>query len=89
MSGAAGESGATSFVDAEFVSEFKCMITSGVNAFSAHVVISDEAFASRSYHDTLDELHACLGEHFDTDHCTLQLESASHAEHEHSTRLHP
>ncbi|WP_347344517.1 cation diffusion facilitator family transporter [Microbacterium sp.] len=64
-------------------------ITSGVNAFSAHVVISDEAFASRSYHDTLDELHACLGEHFDTDHCTLQLESASHAEHEHSTRLHP
>ena len=40
-------------------------------------------------YDTLDELHACLGEHFDTDHCTLQLESASHAEHEHSTRLHP
>ncbi|MFT4229932.1 MAG: cation diffusion facilitator family transporter [Microbacterium sp.] len=64
-------------------------ITSGVNAFSAHVVVSDEAFAARNYHDTLDELHACLAEHFDTEHCTLQLESTSHFEHEHSAGLHP
>lgn len=64
-------------------------ITSGVNAFSAHVVVSDEAFESRGYHEILDELHACLGEHFDTEHCTLQLESVSHAEHEHGKKLHP
>ena len=58
-------------------------ITSGVNALSAHVVI-DETAEQRDYHDILDELHACLGEHFDTDHCTLQLEPSKHAHHEHA-----
>ncbi len=56
-------------------------ITSGVNALSAHVVI-DETAEERAYHDILDELHACLGEHFDTSHCTLQLEPVKHAHHE-------
>lgn len=63
-------------------------ITSGVRAFSAHVVIADDAFMKRDYHDILDELHACLKSHFDTEHCTLQLESTSHFGHEHD-RLHP
>lgn len=58
-------------------------ITSGVNALSAHVVI-DETAEERGYHEILDELHACLGEHFDTDHCTLQLEPVKHAHHEHA-----
>lgn len=56
-------------------------ITSGVNALSAHVVIAEEV-DERDYHAILDELHACLGEHFDADHCTLQLEPAKHARHE-------
>ena len=56
-------------------------ITSGVNALSAHVVI-DERVDAYDYHAILDELHACLGEHFDTDHCTLQLEPAKHVRHE-------
>lgn len=56
-------------------------ITSGVNVLSAHVVI-DEQIDQYDYHDILDELHACLGEHFDTDHCTLQLEPAKHVGHE-------
>ncbi len=58
-------------------------ITSGVNALSAHVVV-DDAIDERDYHDVLDELHACIGEHFDTEHCTLQIEPAKHAPHEHA-----
>ena len=57
-------------------------ITSGVNAMSAHVVIDEETLDWGSYDRILDELHACLGEHFDTAHCTIQLEPAHHANHE-------
>ncbi|MBL3685436.1 cation transporter [Leucobacter zeae] len=53
-------------------------ITSGVPAFSAHVTVSDAAWSERGYHGVLDELRACLHEHFDTEHVTLQLEPASH-----------
>lgn len=54
-------------------------ITSGVPAFSAHVTVSDAAWSERDYHAILDELRACLHEHFDTSHVTLQLEPASHS----------
>lgn len=57
-------------------------ITSGVNAMSAHVVIDQESLDWEHYDRILDELHACLGEHFDTSHCTIQLEPADHANHE-------
>ncbi|MBK0418690.1 cation transporter [Leucobacter sp. CSA1] len=57
-------------------------ITSGVPAFSAHVTVSDEAWDRLGHHAILDELRACLGEHFDTSHVTLQLEPARHARHE-------
>jgi cobalt-zinc-cadmium efflux system protein len=30
----------------------------------------------------LDALCSCLGEHFDMEHCTFQLEAAAHAGHE-------
>ena len=55
-------------------------ITSGVPAFSAHVTVSDTAWNERGYHAILDELRACLHEHFDTEHVTLQLEPESHGE---------
>lgn len=54
-------------------------ITSGVPAFSAHVTVSDDAWNERGYHAVLDELRACLHEHFDTEHVTLQLEPVGHA----------
>lgn len=57
-------------------------ITSGVNAMSAHVVIDEETLDWERYDRILDELHACLGEHFDTSHCTIQLEPVHHAGHE-------
>ncbi|MBK0421945.1 cation transporter [Leucobacter sp. CSA2] len=53
-------------------------ITSGVPAFSAHVTVADTAWNERGYHAILDELRACLHEHFDTEHVTLQLEPESH-----------
>lgn len=57
-------------------------ITSGVPVFSAHVVVEDGIFNATSTDRLLDQLTSCLGSHFDTDHCTFQLEPASHSEHE-------
>ncbi|MDN4642779.1 cation diffusion facilitator family transporter [Arthrobacter sp. PsM3] len=57
-------------------------ITSGVPVFSAHVVVEDAALGARGADQVLDKLVSCLGSHFDTEHCTFQLEPLSHAEHE-------
>ena len=57
-------------------------ITSGVPVFSAHVVVEDAALDARGADRILDRLGGCLGSHFDTEHCTFQLEPASHAVHE-------
>jgi cobalt-zinc-cadmium efflux system protein len=57
-------------------------ITSGVPVFSAHVVVEDGVLNARGADQLLDKLITCLGSHFDTDHCTFQLEPASHSEHE-------
>ncbi|NKX55025.1 cation diffusion facilitator family transporter [Arthrobacter mobilis] len=61
-------------------------ITSGVPVFSAHVVVEDEALNADGLDRVLDRLSSCLGDHFDTAHCTFQVEPASHAVHE--TRHH-
>ncbi|TFV65322.1 UNVERIFIED_ORG: cation transporter [Bacillus sp. AZ43] len=57
-------------------------ITSGVPVLSAHVVVTDEALADGHGGRVLDALCACLGEHFDLEHCTFQLEARAHAGHE-------
>jgi cation diffusion facilitator family transporter len=57
-------------------------ITSGLPVLSAHVVVTDEALDAGHGGRVLDALCACLGEHFDMDHCTFQLEAPSHAGHE-------
>jgi cation diffusion facilitator family transporter len=57
-------------------------ITSGLPVLSAHVVVTDEALGAGHGGRVLDALCACLGEHFDMDHCTFQLEGAAHAGHE-------
>jgi cation diffusion facilitator family transporter len=57
-------------------------ITSGLPVLSAHVVVTDEALAAGHGGRVLDALCSCLGEHFDLEHCTFQLEAASHAGHE-------
>jgi cobalt-zinc-cadmium efflux system protein len=57
-------------------------ITSGVPVFSAHVVVEDDVLSARGADQVLDKLTSCLGSHFDTEHCTFQLEPVSHSEHE-------
>ena len=57
-------------------------ITSGRRVLSAHVVISDEAWADRGGDRMLDELSVCLEDHFDVEHCRFQLENTSHRDHE-------
>jgi len=57
-------------------------ITSGSPVLSAHVVVTDEALAAGHGGRVLDALCSCLGEHFDLEHCTFQLEAAAHAGHE-------
>jgi cobalt-zinc-cadmium efflux system protein len=46
-------------------------LTSGLNVMSAHVVIDEKASSST----VLDQLNICLGEHFDIEHSTFQIES--------------
>lgn len=56
-------------------------ITSGMPVLSAHVVVTrvpDAAGHERILHD----LQGCLGDHFDVEHCTFQLEPRGHAAHE-------
>lgn len=57
-------------------------ITSGVPALSAHVVVDDECIDRGLSGKVLDALAECLGAHFDTDHCTFQLEPIGHGVHE-------
>ncbi|MCZ2819507.1 cation diffusion facilitator family transporter [Modestobacter sp. VKM Ac-2977] len=57
-------------------------ITSGLPVLSAHVVVSDEALADGHGGRVLDALCSCLGDHFDLEHCTFQLESPGHRNHE-------
>ncbi|MEB8339689.1 cation diffusion facilitator family transporter [Streptomyces endophyticus] len=57
-------------------------ITSGMPVLSAHVVVSTEMLGSIGHEKMLHELQGCLGDHFDVEHCTFQLEPTGHAEHE-------
>ncbi|MGH3324480.1 MAG: cation diffusion facilitator family transporter [Streptomyces sp.] len=57
-------------------------ITSGMPVLSAHVVVSQEALDSVGQERVLHELQGCLGDHFDVEHCTFQLEPRGHAAHE-------
>jgi cobalt-zinc-cadmium efflux system protein len=64
------------------------MITSGLPVLSAHIVTEDHVLAGGLGGQVLDRLGDCLGDHFDIEHCTFQLEPAGHAAHERGGR-HP
>ncbi|MFI7319621.1 cation diffusion facilitator family transporter [Streptomyces venezuelae] len=57
-------------------------ITSGMPVLSAHVVVSSWTLDAIGHEKMLHELQGCLGDHFDVEHCTFQLEPSGHAEHE-------
>ncbi|MFI6283967.1 cation diffusion facilitator family transporter [Streptomyces sp. NPDC051018] len=57
-------------------------ITSGMPVLSAHIVVTQDVLDSVGHEKMLHDLQGCLGDHFDVEHCTFQLEPAGHAEHE-------
>ncbi|GAA5025197.1 cation diffusion facilitator family transporter [Streptomyces siamensis] len=57
-------------------------ITSGMPVLSVHVVVSSDVLNAIGHEKMLHELQGCLGDHFDVEHCTFQLEPSGHAEHE-------
>lgn len=57
-------------------------ITSGMPVLSVHVVVSREVLDGVGHERVLRDLRTCLGEHFDVEHCTFQLEPHGHAQHE-------
>ncbi|MCW2802405.1 MAG: cobalt-zinc-cadmium efflux system protein [Propionibacteriaceae bacterium] len=59
-------------------------ITSGSPVLSAHVVVDARCIETGRSGEVLDRLGECLGEHFDLEHCTFQLEPVGHQAHEHS-----
>ena len=59
-------------------------ITSELPVLTAHVVIEDSCFQDGHAPQVLDQLQACLSEHFpvSVEHSTFQLETATHLSHE-------
>ena len=57
-------------------------ITSGLPVLSVHVVVEDATLNDQGGARVLDRLGQCLGEHFDVEHCTFQLEPVGHIDHE-------
>ena len=57
-------------------------ITSGLPVLSVHVVVDDAVLSDPGGARVLDRLGQCLGEHFDVEHCTFQLEPVGHVDHE-------
>ncbi len=62
-------------------------IATGLPVLTAHVVVDDECFFDGHTSAILDELQACVAEHFSVaiEHSTFQLERAVHGAHEHDT----
>lgn len=57
-------------------------VTSKLPILTAHVVAADECFQSGHTPQMLDAVQACLADHFDVEHSTIQIEPPGHADHE-------
>jgi cobalt-zinc-cadmium efflux system protein len=57
-------------------------VASDLPVVTAHVVVDDECFHDGHLPQLLDELQACLADHFDVEHSTFQFEPAGHGGHE-------
>lgn len=57
-------------------------ITSGMPVLASHVVVDDEVIAEGQSGRVLDDLAACLADHFAVEHCTFQIEPVGHQHHE-------
>jgi len=61
-------------------------IASGLPILTAHVTVAGGCFRDGHAPEILDQLQACVAEHFDVsvEHSTFQLEPATHQDHEHT-----
>jgi cobalt-zinc-cadmium efflux system protein len=61
-------------------------VASKLPVLTAHVVVDDDCFRNGHLPRVLDNLQACVAEHFPVsiEHSTFQLEPAGHSEHEHA-----
>ncbi|MBT1621205.1 cation diffusion facilitator family transporter [Curtobacterium flaccumfaciens pv. oortii] len=61
-------------------------IASGLPILTAHVTVTGDCFRDGHAPEILDQLQACVAEHFDVsvEHSTFQLEPATHRDHEHT-----
>jgi cobalt-zinc-cadmium efflux system protein len=61
-------------------------IATGLPVITAHVTVDADCFRQGHAPEVLDELQACVAEHFpiSVEHSTFQLEPASHQQHEHT-----
>jgi cobalt-zinc-cadmium efflux system protein len=57
-------------------------VATGLPVLTAHVVVEDGCFRDGHLPRLLDELQACLVDHFDVAHSTFQFEPAGHDDHE-------
>ncbi|MFE2147592.1 cation diffusion facilitator family transporter [Streptomyces sp. NPDC059456] len=57
-------------------------VTSGMPVLTAHVVVAAGTLRGEDHGQLLARLQACVGDHFDVRHSTLQLEPEGHAEDE-------
>jgi cobalt-zinc-cadmium efflux system protein len=62
-------------------------IATGLPVLTAHVVVDDECFYDGHASAILDDLQACVAQHFPIaiEHSTFQLEREVHSDHEHET----
>jgi cobalt-zinc-cadmium efflux system protein len=60
-------------------------VATGLPVLTAHVVVDDSCFQDGHVPQMLDQLQACVAEHFPVsiEHSTFQLEPAGHQQHEH------
>ncbi|MEN8655839.1 cation diffusion facilitator family transporter [Streptomyces sp. 21So2-11] len=55
-------------------------VTSGMPVLTAHIVVSDATLREEETGHLLGRLQACVGDHFDVPHSTIQLEPEGHTE---------
>lgn len=60
-------------------------VATGLPVLTAHVVVDDTCFHDGHLGPMLDELQGCIDSDFNVEHSTIQFESATHADHEHTS----
>lgn len=60
-------------------------VATGIPVLTAHLVVDESCFHDGHLATLLDQVQQCVDHDFGIEHCTIQFESVSHADHEHET----